>query len=119
VGRAVRILLNGLRQEPPHRILPDVILESFTFQRVPDPAVEKAGLPRISFDSEVPVQLKRKSTFRKLHGSFQSDAVSDQMKVVGHDHELMQKVSLLRALPQQNLDKKVGDFVDLKQAFLL
>jgi hypothetical protein len=73
------------------------IFEFLVLKRVSDPPIQEAWLPYISFDFQVLIQLKRKSSLDQLHGPFQGDSSgsNDQVKMVRHDNKFMQQILFL------------------------
>ena len=104
---------------PLYRILPDVILVLLVFERVSDPPVNKAWLPYVFFDFQVLIELKRESSLGTLHGPFQRDFgwSNDQVEMVRHDNELMQKVLFLCSVIHHDFNEEPRNLLHLEETF--
>lgn len=80
---------------------------------VPDSMICETRLPYRTLR----LQAKRKSSLDELDSPFQRyfGRRSDQrMKVVGHDHEVMEKIFPLAAVMKEDVDKQVSHGIALK-----
>jgi len=119
VCRAVGIFFRSPGQKALYRILPDVIFELLVFDRVSDPPVKKTRLPYVLFDSEVLIELKRKSSLDTLHGPFQRDFgwSDDQVEMFRHDNKLMQKIFFLYSVIHHDFNKEPGNLLHVEETF--
>src|SRR5262249_1694668 len=116
-GRTVWIFLWSLGQEPFHRVLPNVVLESLIFERIPYAPVNKAGLPDHPLKFETLIQPKSESAFNALHGPFQGDSCrgDDDMEMIRHHNKLVKEIFLLRSVIQQHFNEQAGNLTHLKE----
>ncbi len=74
---------------------------------IPDSMICKTRLP----DRQTRLQPKRKSSLDELNRSLQrylGRRRNQRMKMVGHDHEIMQEISALFAIVEEDIDEQIG-----------
>jgi hypothetical protein len=86
---------------------------------IANPMISKAFfLPYQRPERQFLLGTEGKSAFDVLTGFFQRDVCSrrdNQMEVVRHNHELMQKVAALRTIVLKNVEKQAGHFLFLEK----
>lgn len=98
----------------------NIFAEREIFFRISYAAVVVTGLPDLMREAQFFFRPKGKSAFDELHRSLQSLNRSDQqVKVIRHDHKLMQEILSLGAIVKQNVDEQPGHSVRLKNVPLL
>ena len=119
IAVAKGILSGRFRQSGLHRVLGDIFpiaQEAFLFI---GSHLGKPALPDLSQVLEFPLQAIGESSLDELHGLFNGHIPAnshEQMQVIGHDHEIVQKKFPCRHLRPQDVDQKHGISFGLEQS---
>jgi hypothetical protein len=95
----------------------DVLAMTRVILWIADAMVGKALLPDEKLETQFLLGAKRKSAFDELNGLFQRNIFrgpDDQMEVVRHDHEFVQKKAAFPAIVREDVEKQPRHFFFLK-----
>jgi len=72
--------------------------------------IGEAALPNLSTEPQVNTCPARVAALDELQAPFQSDASrsKNEVKVIGHEGEVMEQVTLLGSIVQKNLQEELG-----------
>ena len=99
VAIAIRVLVSRFNQPCFNRVLSNVLPVSQEALLIVSPRLGKAALPDFSQILAFPLQAIREPAFDELHGFFNRHISlnrQENMRMIGHDHEIVQKEFPLR-----------------------